>query len=156
GSRRLARLGPPKSEPRSRRRTARSTAPEAPAGALCVSSSRTGGDRPPLREGPAGLRRALRSVTVRVLVNRLPRQVLLGVQAAVRPGDRLGRLVRLETGVQRLLAPLLVLAAEGAVGEHEIVVRRQILGIDAQGLLELGDRFLVPALQEEDAADLVA
>src|SRR3989442_462717 len=79
--------------------SASSTGPVVPAGA-------GGGGRPAEGRG----RRRL-TVAVRVLVDRLSLQVHLGVQAAVRAGDRLGGLISLEAGVEGFLALLLLLTA---------------------------------------------
>src|SRR5439155_21115903 len=87
---------------------------------------------------------------------RLSLQIHLGVQTAVRSGDRLGGLVGLEPRVEGFLALLVLLTAKSPVAEHQVVVRRQVLRVDAQGVLELGDRRRMMALQEEDAPDLVA
>ena len=89
-------------------------------------------------------------------MDRLPLVVVVGVQLAVGAGDRLGRLVRLEAPVERLV-PLRHLAVSGSlVAEHQIVVCLQVLGVDGEHLRELGDRLAVLPLQEEEPADLVA
>ena len=90
-----------------------------------------------------------------VLVHGLPLVVVVGVQLAVGPGDRLGRLVRLEAPVERLVLLRHLAVSASLVAEHQIVVCLQVLGVDGQHLLQLGDRVRVLPLQEEQPADLV-
>ena len=89
-------------------------------------------------------------------MDRLALQVVLRIQTTVGAGDRLRRLVGFEAGVEILLALLGRRVAQSPVAEHQIVVRRQVLRVDLQALLELGDRLVVLPFQEQEAADLVA
>ena len=91
-----------------------------------------------------------------MLVDLLPLVVVVLVQLAVRSGDRLRRFVRLEARVERPLPLGAGGISEPLVAQHQVVVRLQILGVDRQHLLELGDRLGELALQEQDAPELVA
>ena len=82
-----------------------------------------------------------------VLVDLLALVVVVRVQLPVRAGDRLRRLVGLEPHVQRLLARRLLRVAEALVGQHQVVVRLEILRIDRQDLVELRNRRLVVTLR---------
>ena len=90
-----------------------------------------------------------------VLVNRLPLVVVVRMQLPIWPGDRLRCFVSLEALVQRSLMSRARVIAEALIAQHQVVMRLQILRVDAQHLVELLDRFGELAFQEEDPAELI-
>lgn len=67
----------------------------------------------------------------------------------------LRRLVGLEAAEQRLFMRGFVGLPQPPEAEHQIVVGLHVFGVDGQSLLNHGDRFLVPAVEEQNSADLV-
>src|SRR5712692_10618270 len=86
-----------------------------------------------------------------MLVNRLPFIIILGVRLPVRAGNRLRRFVCLEAKISRLVGLGPVVVPQPVVAKHQIVMRLQILWIDAQGRLEFLHGIGVTLLQKKHA-----
>src|SRR5882762_107303 len=91
-----------------------------------------------------------------MLVDRLTFVVVVGMELAIRSGDRLRGFVSLESQVQRTLALRELGPARSLITEHQVVMRLQILGIDLEDAGELRDRLGEFALQEQHASELIA
>src|SRR5690348_9944487 len=91
-----------------------------------------------------------------MFVNCLPLVVVFRMRQAIGSGERLCGFVGFESKVALLVSRSLLVVADTAIAEHEVVVRLQILGIDNDGLLQLVNCLLIFVLKEEDAADVVA
>ena len=89
-----------------------------------------------------------------VLVNGLPFVVVFGRGAAERPGDGLRGFVRLEPLVERALAQRLFAVARALMGQHQIVVGGDVLGVYRQHRLVGGDGRVVLPVEELQAPDL--
>ena len=90
-----------------------------------------------------------------MLVNLLALVIVLGIELAVRPGDGLGSLIRLETQIADLVFVRLLLIAQAVVTEHQVIVRLQVFRIDRQHRLQDLYRVGIFALQKQDAAKII-
>src|SRR5262245_1105734 len=90
-----------------------------------------------------------------MFVNRLALVVVVWRLQAIRSGDGLRGLVRLEARVERPLSGRERHVAFALITEHQVVMRLEILRIYGKRLREARDRVIESALQEMDAADLV-
>ena len=91
-----------------------------------------------------------------MLVNLLALIIVVRMQLTVRTGDGLRRFVGLEPLVQHTFGSRQRRFAEALIRQHQVVMGLQILGVDFEHPLELGDRLAELALQEERPAKLVA
>ena len=80
---------------------------------------------------------------------------VFGMELTIGPGDGLRRFVRLEPFVERALSRRARRVSEPLIAEHQIVVGLQVFRIDGQHTVERDDRFLVLALQEQHATELI-
>src|SRR5690242_6383081 len=90
-----------------------------------------------------------------VFMNRLPLIVVLRMREAIWTRKRLRSLIGFKSQITLLERGRLLVIAEPAIAEHQVVVCLQILGIDGDRLLQLVNRLPIFVLQEEDATDVV-
>ena len=90
-----------------------------------------------------------------MFVDHLPFVVVLGMLLTVLAGQDLTGFVGFEPFIQALVVRGGLHVAETAIGEHQRVVRHQILGIDGENVLQGVDGVSVVPLQELNSADLV-
>ncbi len=85
----------------------------------------------------------------------MPHPVVAGILPQVGSEDDVGVLVGLEPLVQPPLRVRLLDHAQPAVGQHQVVVRHQVLGVDLEHRLQRFHRLVEAPLQEHHAADRV-
>ncbi len=90
-----------------------------------------------------------------MIVDLLAFVVGFDAQGARFGGDGLGGFVGFEAFEQSLFTAGVDGVAETSVGEHQVVMRLDVLGVDGEYAAEGLNRFAVFALQEQDAAELV-
>jgi len=81
--------------------------------------------------------------------------VVLGVVSAVVTRDELRCFVGFETELELSMQLGLFGIADSLIGKHEVVMRFEVFGVDAKGLLKLFDRSLELPFQEMETPDLV-
>src|SRR5579863_9240675 len=90
-----------------------------------------------------------------MLVDRLALEIVVGMVAAIRAGERLRGLVRLETEIALLEIGGAVRLSLARIAQHKVVIGFEVLRVDRKRGLEFTDGVVIAALEKKDTAKVV-